>query len=197
VKSLGRCTLSPRNLIGKVMTFVRTRVKDAEMPSLQGVIARMLHTGVYIPGAEFVGRVQGGCLKLETCNALLRLTANPELATFDDIAEVFFDGGNVGMWVDADTMGVPPTQLEAAATAARDNPVHAAAMAAGANATPIVTPVEAMRATNLERVRRDLEVLRRGSKRKFLDGERPIVEVHFGATGSGKTRAVLEKYPDA
>jgi hypothetical protein len=49
----------------------------------------------------------------------------------------------------------------------------------------------------LERVRRDLEVLRRGSKRKFLDGERPIVEMHFGATGSGKTRAVLEKYPDA
>lgn len=54
-----------------------------------------------------------------------------------------------------------------------------------------------MRSTNLERIRIDTLKLRRGSKHKFLDGESPRIEVHYGPTGTGKTRTALDKYPDA
>lgn len=196
LKALGRGTLSPRNLMGKVLTFARTRLGDVEpQPSLQGIIVRMLHSGAFIPGAEFL-KVSGRSLDIDLSNAMLRLTAAPELATLDDVAKVFFDGGSVGMWVESDTMGVPPTQLELAAAAARDH-AQLAAVVDAEGEPPVITAVERMRATNISRIRADELAQRRGKKRKYLDGERPVVEVYVGPTGLGKTRAALAKYPEA
>lgn len=42
-----------------------------------------------------------------------------------------------------------------------------------------------------------LMLLEYSKKRKYVGDERPVLEFHIGPTGSGKSRAVFEKYPDA
>jgi hypothetical protein len=54
---------------------------------------------------------------------------------------------------------------------------------------------------NLKRVCDDeaslLEAARKACKRKWAPGEKPVLEFHIGPTGAGKSRTVMESYPDA
>ncbi len=53
VSSKGRCALTPRNFLEKAYTFYCTRLMGEQL-SLQGILVRMLRTGLFYPSYSFI-----------------------------------------------------------------------------------------------------------------------------------------------
>ena len=153
--------------------------------------------------------------QLSRFQSLWRLTMARGTPLLDDVAAVFFNGGETGMWTLEDARGcVPPLDVvmaEAAAQRAANVvqrgrnmmahvPPDLAARAQGALAADLRADLVArVRVANLKRVRDDAEELAttRGTRPRFAPGETMQLEFHIGNTGSGKTQTVMQAYPDA
>ncbi len=211
----GRAVLTPRNLFEKVFTFWSSRLQGQSMP-LQSVIVLMLRTGLFYPSYSFIIGTNGSGLDLARAGACWRLTQETGLVLLDDVALVFFGGLRLGMWTEADAVDEMPltalqreqSELRAAQAlllreqsgdhAANDAAERLLAGGGGAGAASRHTEAERVREINLRRVRDDIVALeekrRLSLPRIFLPGEHPVLELHFGATGTGKTRALVDLY---
>lgn len=210
VTSKGRAALSPRNILEKAYTFMITNNLPKTM-TLQSVIACMHSHGLFFPSYNFVN-TNTGALNLQRANAAFRLThAEADTLLLDDLAEVYFGGIRVGMWTMEDALAtVTRSTLQLEAQAAREaagdatvtgivNGVLAAAQDGAGPSNSAPSPADAARAANIKRVRNDMAAMLESERlikpRVYETGERPRLIFHIGPTGTGKTRACMQRYP--
>jgi hypothetical protein len=208
--SKDKSVITPGNLFDYCDKFAYLHAMEPGTP-IQSVLIDMLRTGSFLPSPLFLKPND----PLHRYESIWRLTMERGVPLLDDVANVFFNGGEVGMWTSEDARGrvAPMDLLSAEASAQRaahalhatqdllaSVPADLAARAQGAVMADVRSELVArVRAANLKRVRDDEETLASSSGLlpRFAPGETLELEFHIGHTGSGKTQTVMKAYPDA